>query len=214
MKNAHIRHYTRADRDAVRHICCETGIRGQAIDSFFSDRDLWADLIVEPYLRLEPELAYVAEMEDIIGYVIGSSAKEFGRKALRHRMRTIGQIAWNTISGAYASHPESNKFLWRLVRLSMMEEPKHPDGAAQIHMNVQEGNRNQHLWKRLLATIEDAFRQQGMKQYYAEVFSSSDRRTARLYQRLGFEIYDKKPTKFFGHHLPDDTVLMCIAKVL
>jgi hypothetical protein len=50
-KNPLIRHYKPEDRQSIRDICAETGLWGEPIDSFFQDRALFSELIVDPYLR-------------------------------------------------------------------------------------------------------------------------------------------------------------------
>lgn len=56
-----IRPYAAGDREAVRRICCDTADAGHPVESFFSDRELIADLLMNYYTDYEPESVWVAE---------------------------------------------------------------------------------------------------------------------------------------------------------
>ena len=50
-----IRAYRQADRHAVRAIACETAVRGEAVERFFHDREVFAAWPVTGRLSLRPE---------------------------------------------------------------------------------------------------------------------------------------------------------------
>ena len=68
-----IRRYESRDREAVRHLCCETGFLGKAIDPVFQDREIFADYLTRYYTDIEPESSFVLEQEGAVkGYLLGS----------------------------------------------------------------------------------------------------------------------------------------------
>jgi len=75
MTNPHeviIRPYAPRDRDAVRHLCCETADRGEPLERFFGDREAFADLVTGYYTDHEPQSVWVAEHAgQVIGYLTG-----------------------------------------------------------------------------------------------------------------------------------------------
>src|SRR5215472_710570 len=82
-RSVEIRPYRRTDRQAIRQICCDTGFLGKPVDAIFQDRELFADLFTKPYLKHEPEWAFVAEAErQVVGYLLGSAGKHFEAKLM------------------------------------------------------------------------------------------------------------------------------------
>ena len=68
-----IRPYRNADRAKIRHICCETGFLGNPIDAIFCDRELFADLMANPYLDYAEDWAHVATHNGrVVGYLLGA----------------------------------------------------------------------------------------------------------------------------------------------
>ena len=81
-----IRSYRASDRDAVRHLCCETGFLGEPIDPVYEDRQLFADFLTTYYTDHEPESSFVLEVDgEIRGYLLGS------RKPLRNQLYAFGK---------------------------------------------------------------------------------------------------------------------------
>ena len=58
-----IRSYRASDREAVRHLCCQTGFLGQPIDPVYEDRELFADFLTTYYTDHEPESSFVIERD-------------------------------------------------------------------------------------------------------------------------------------------------------
>ncbi len=77
-----VRPYRRGDRAAVREICLATGDGGEPAHGILDEPDLMAHVFLDPYLLLQPELAFVAEVDGIVlGYVVAAldSAEFFAR---------------------------------------------------------------------------------------------------------------------------------------
>ena len=67
-----IRVYRPDDRDAVRTVACDTADRGEPVEGFFRDREVFADLLTRYYTDWEPQSLWVAEAEGrVIGYLTG-----------------------------------------------------------------------------------------------------------------------------------------------
>ena len=69
----HIRPATPADRDALYDICLKTGASGQDATHLYHDPEVLGHIYAGPYLRFQPELAFVLEdAQGVCGYVIGA----------------------------------------------------------------------------------------------------------------------------------------------
>ena len=67
-----VRSYLPRDRDRVRWVCCETGFLGDPQEGVFIGRKIFADLWSSYWTDLEPESAFVAEVEGRVeGYILG-----------------------------------------------------------------------------------------------------------------------------------------------
>ena len=100
-----IRKYEKKDRDSVRKICCDTGMLGKPIDEVYIDRELFADMIIAPYLDIEPEHTFVAEHKNkVVGYLSGALNKEFETKRNPKILRTAGKMLWRSLKGNYNNH--------------------------------------------------------------------------------------------------------------
>lgn len=69
-----IRPYRPGDLAAVYDICVRTGDAGADARGHYSTDDLLGDVFAGPYVRLEPELAFVVDDGgDAVGYVVGTA---------------------------------------------------------------------------------------------------------------------------------------------
>lgn len=68
-----VRPYLPSDRDAVRHICYQTGFMGEPVDWYWRDVESYADMWSAYYTDQEPESLFVAvdDTDGVIGYVAG-----------------------------------------------------------------------------------------------------------------------------------------------
>jgi hypothetical protein len=210
-----IRKYQEGDREAVRLICCETGFLGRPIEAIFRDREVFADLITNPYLDYEPEWGLVAESDGrVIGYLLGSVSANFSRNLMLSGFQTACKMLARLITGKYKDHPRSEQFIrWVLTR-GLMERPKHPDDAAHLHLNLEKAFRVGMVARRLLLTYETMLGAAGIDHYYAEFFSCPQRNPERVYFRFGFRIYDRVETTIFQPEIMDTVSIVCTSKRL
>ncbi len=211
-----IRAYSQSDRANVKRICADTGFWGEPIDSIFKDRELFADLIITPYLDYEPEHTFIAEDSNkVVGYLSGSLKKDFEKfqqKALiKIALKGLGKL----ITGAYANHKRTRQMIYWSLFKALKEIPKHPKGIhTNLHLNFEKNYQGGDLGRRMLKNFENLLRQEGIDQYFGEVLSSETKRTESLYQRLGFEIFDRVETTVFKPEIKDKLYIMCIHKKL
>jgi len=190
-----VRRYRPEDRDSVRRVCIETGLKGH-LTSLFEDTELFADLWLDPYLRGEPEACWVAEVDgEVVGYLVGSQRPGFKRRSVRHLAGPLAKLAWRLLRGRYRHHPPSERFArWMLTR-SWREAPRSPTGWPSFHFNVSESARGARaLGDELIAAFCDDARASGHSHFFIQVFASQRDRPLPFYVRVGFEIFDVRPT--------------------
>ncbi len=207
-----IRPYGRKDQEIVRHICCETALVGNPIDPVFNDREIFADLIVKYYLQKEPENAFVVESESgVVGYLIGSTHSNSDFGIVKFGLHAVSKILVKAISGKYKNSPQNAEFIKRIFRGGL--SPKHPKNAAHLHINILPDFRNQgfgtEMLKRFYAQAQDA----GLNCVYEMVFAHPGK-TEKYFIEAGFSIFDKRPSDFFGDHLPGPVSTLCVERQL
>jgi hypothetical protein len=212
---ATVRRYREDDRGELRRICCETGFLGFPIDPIYQDRELFADLFTNPYLDYEPEWTLVVETGGrIAGYLMGTVNPNFHRTLMLSGFQTACKMLRRLLTGKYADHPRSEQFVrWLFVR-GLMEQPKHPENAGHLHMNLERPLRYGTVARRLLAIFEEMVAAADLDRYYVKFFSCSQRNPERMYRRLKFEVYDRVSSTIFQPEIPGALSVVCAHKRL
>jgi GNAT superfamily N-acetyltransferase len=210
-----IRRYQKSDREAVRTICCDTGFLGNPIDPIYRDRELFADLITNPYLDYEPEWTLVAEADgQVAGYILGSVKANFSRTLMFSGFQTACKMLSRLLTNKYQDHPRSELFVRWVLTKGLMEQPHHPEGAAHLHVNVKPEYRQGVVSRRLWHTFEKSLRQAGLNHYYGQFFSCTQRNLERVYARFGLKTYDRSETTMFYPEIPYPVSIVCAHKFL
>jgi len=214
-KTARIRSYRQEDRPAIRTLCCETGFLGNPVDVLFQDRELFADLFTEAYLRHQPQWALVAEVDGrVVGYLLGAVSKNFELMLMRSGFQAASKMLYRLAAGRYARHPRSGRFVRWLLTAGFREQPRHPSNAAHLHWDLERGFRGRGICVRLWEVYEQLLRQAGVQRCYGSFFSYKKRRPESVYARYGFSVFDRKRTTLFAPEIPDPVEVVCVHKDL
>ncbi len=215
LEGIRLRQYREGDRREVRRICCETGFLGYPIDPIYQDRELFADLFTNPYLDYEPEWTLVVEDGGrVAGYLTGSASPNFHRTLMLSGLQTACKMLRRLFTGKYSLHPRSEQFVrWLLVR-GLLGQPRHPDRAGHLHMNLERQLRWGSVARRLLSRFEDMLLTAAIDHYYAKFFSCRQRNPERMYHHLRFDVYDRVPSTIFQPEVPGDFHIVCVHKRL
>lgn len=210
-----IRPYRPADRKAICDLCCDTGFLGQSADALFKDRDLFAELFTRAYLDHEPEWGIVGESGGrVVAYLLGSVRRNFDRLQMFTGFLTSSKMVWRLITGRYARHPRSRKFIRWLFTSGLAEQPRHPRHAAHLHLDIDRRFRGCGVGRRLWRTFERRLRAAGVDTCYGSFFSCPKRRPEVAYARYGFKIFDRRRTTLFAPELSDPVEVVCVSKDL
>lgn len=195
-----IRKYETADEDAIYDICLRTGRDGQDATELYQDPRLVGHVFAGPYVRLEPDFAFVLDPQDgrpPIGYVLGTpDTREFEARcekewwpALRLRYpdpqevpageRTLDQTRAYNIHHPYPADAE-------IVA-------GHP---AHLHIDLlpeaQGGGNGRAMMETLFAALAAA----GAPGVHLGV-SAANTRAVAFYRKLGFTELKRVPGAYF-----------------
>jgi ribosomal protein S18 acetylase RimI-like enzyme len=207
-----VRRFESRDREAVRFLCCETGFLGKPIDPVFEDRELFADYLTSYYTDVEPESCFVLEQNGrLVGYLLGS------RRPFRQQLHSLFQNMRLLIKGIsrYPSYNRATRdFIGWILRNSWREVPAVPRRTAHFHFNVLPEAQSIAGTRAMMNTYFDYLREKGEKAVFGQMVTFESRRGAKLLERYGFRILDKREiTKWRDKH-PEPVYLTTVIKKL
>lgn len=207
-----VRPYAPRDRDAVRWLCCQTGYLGKPIDPVFEDRELFSDYLTAYYTDVEPESCFVLEQEGVVkGYLLGS------RRPFRHQVYGFFQNIWLFVRGM-ARYPRYTKatreFIAWILKNSWKEVPAAPRRTAHFHFNVLPEAQSFAGTHVMMNAYFDYLRSRGEKAVFGQMVTFESRRGARVLERFGFQVLEKREiTKWRDKH-PEPVYLTTVIKQL
>lgn len=201
-----IRPYQISDRETVRRLCCETGYLGQAIDPVFEDRELFADYLTSFYTDWEPESTFLVVHEGRVkGYLMGS------RRTFLHQVHSFFLNFSLLARGAfrYPRYNAASKAFVRWILLNAWREvPAAPRRMPHFHFNMLPEAQGFGTARELLVQFLQHLRAHGEKMVFGQVVTFEERRGARIFERFGFRVVEKKEiTKYRAHR--DEPVYLC-----
>lgn len=207
-----IRPYAPRDREAVRRLCCETGFLGKPIDPIFEDRELFADYLTAYYTDIEPESSFVLEQDGVVkGYLLGS------RRPLRQqwhsffhniRLFAVGLVRYRRY------HQETRDFIHWILKNSWREVPAAPRKTAHFHFNVLPEAQSFAGTHTLLNAYFDYLKACGEKAVFGQMVTFESRRGAKVLERFGFRVLEKKEITKYRDRYPEAVYLTTAIKQL
>ena len=203
-----VRQYLPADREAVRQICCDTADRGEPVEHFFRDRDVFADLLLRYYLEDEPRSTWIATCDGrVVGYLTGCLESRRYRRVMAWRI--VPAAVMTAVGRGTLGHPQTWTLLTEgaAVWLRGGFEQRVPSllYPAHLHVNVREGFRGHAVGRMLI----ERFCEQAATAHAAGVHAivREDNPTAcAFFERLGFVQVSRHPTTLFTGSLHDTII--------
>ncbi len=207
-----VRKYESRDRDRIRELCCETGFLGKPIDPIFEDRELFSDYLTSYYTDVEPEAAWVVEQDGVVkGYLLGS------RRPFRQQVHSF----FSNISlflrafGRYRRYNQATRdFIKWILRNSWKEVPAAPRRTAHFHFNVLPEAQSIAGTKAMLDGYFDFLRKAGDKAVFGQMVTFESRRGAKVLERYGFRVIEKKEITKYRDKYPEPVYLTTVIKQL
>ena len=190
-----IRPYEPRDRKALRALCCDTADAGNPVDSFFPDREIFADLVTRYYTDIEPASSWVAECDGhFAGYLNGC----LDTRAFEHSMafRLLPQLAAKALFRRTTWQAPARAFL--ALNLPLWLRSAKPDPAetahvpAHFHINLAPSFRARHVGSALVQTFLAHLQQLRIPGVHANI--REDNTHARsFFEHLGFTPLSRHP---------------------
>lgn len=146
-----VRSWRPPDADAVYRICLATGDSGQPAAGIVRDPELVPLIFAQPYLLLQPEFVFVAEMGGtVVGYVVAAAdTTEFYAR---------WQLEWSPRFAASRPVPREardadGQLREFLHRPRLMLPGRLPDYPSHLHINLLPQARRRGLGRRLLHAV-------------------------------------------------------------
>ncbi|WP_324715454.1 hypothetical protein U7230_08700 [Carboxydochorda subterranea] len=220
-----MRPYLPSDRAAVRAICIQTAWAGSSVAERFPDPELFADFLTAYYTDAEPASTWVVEAMEpasdrerprVVGYLTACLDPARFR---RHRLRTAPGMAVRLLAilvrvlvhtlgerlrGVPAPAPGARqlRFLGWLVGRSWREVPQAPPGCGHFHFNILPAWRAAGAGLALVRAMEaralEVARLGRIRGMYGQIAIGESRRSAALFERLGWKLYDSRPFTKYG----------------
>jgi hypothetical protein len=207
-----IRPYRKSDREAVRRLCCETGYLGKAIDPVFEDRELFADYLTSFYTDWEPESTFVIEQDgEVQGYLMGSRRpllQQFYNFFLNFSLLARGAFRYPRYN------PASKAFVRWILLNAWREVPAAPRRMPHFHFNLLPEIQGFANSRELLFQFLHHLRAHGETHVFGQVVTFEERRGARVFERFGFQVVEKKEITKYRAHRAEPVYLCTVIKDL
>lgn len=205
-----VRPYEPRDREVVRWLCCQTGFLGKPIDPVFEDRELFADYLTAYYTDVEPESCFVLEQDGTVkGYLLGS------RRPLRQQVHSFFHNLRLFATGMLR-YPRYNRatreFIHWILRNSWREVPAAPRRTAHFHFNVLPEAQSFAGTHVMMNAYFDYLRGKGEKAVFGQMVTFESRRGARVLERFGFHVLEKREITKWRNKYPEPVYLTTAIK--
>lgn len=183
-----IRTYETSDRALVRHIACETALRGEPVDALFGDREVVADLLTRYYTDFEPRFVWMAEHQGrVVGYLTGCLDTRRYRRVMARRV--VPAVLLRALVCGALRRPETWQWLragvetlrmgglWRKIPIDRF--------PAHLHVNLLRGFRERGAGRRLVECFIERAHISGAAGVHARV-RADNRPAPRFFEDLGF----------------------------
>lgn len=133
-----VRLYRPSDRAAIRQICCDTADKGESVERFFRDREVFADLLTRYYTDCAPEGTWVVEYQGrVAGYLTGCfDTQGYWRVMV---CKVIPAAAMRALLRGVFFYRQTWRILWSGVRTFMIggfrERASLRSYPAHLHLN-------------------------------------------------------------------------------
>jgi hypothetical protein len=196
---------TKRDQDIgeIKRLCSDRSYLGKDIAEVFSYRDLWADLIIDPYMDLSPDLVWVAqasETGELLGYLTGAVREDFYPLQSKFvaeyvdRLSTKGLLNffqnpmqfWGSAANVLAGlNHRTIEFLKYLKTRAEKEIPHRP---TTPHFNVFARYDDQGIARALICTYLQELKQLGIPRFHiTAIYIPGDRLRQEL-EKKGFRV--------------------------
>jgi hypothetical protein len=204
-------HEREQEISGIKALCSARSYMGKDIGEIFSFRDLWANLIIDPYIELSPEFVWVARSTKdgaVLGYLTGAVREDFYRlqeeavdrdvDALKNRgllnMVSHPMQFWgNAVSIISGLNYRTIEFLKYLKFKAREEVPRRP---VSPHFNVFCRHDGKGVARALIEAYLQELRRLAIDRYHITALYVPDESLRLELQEKGFRV--RSPEFFLG----------------
>lgn len=184
-----VRPYRPDDVDALYDICLRTGAAGEDASAQYQDPRLLGEIYVGPYLRLEPELAFVVDDGRPVGYVVGTrDTRSFEAACEREWWPALRE---RYPAGTFPAESADARLIELIHRPIAADHDVVAGYPSHLHIDLLPAAQGRGLGRVLMERLFETLRAAGSPGVHLGVGRSNDRAIG-FYQRLGFEIFRRQ----------------------
>jgi len=181
---AAIRPYRPEDRAALYDICVCTGHEGGDARHLYSDQELLPSIFAGPYVRLEPDLAFVVDDGcRAVGYIVGTA--DTAAFVKRYRDEWLPALSYRYPEPQGRPTTVSEEMVGLMHHPERMILPELAGYPAHLHIDLlpshQRSGHGRALMERFLGALAD----KGVKAVHLGM-STANTPAREFYDRLGF----------------------------
>jgi len=194
-----IRKYISSDLTSLYKICLETGDSGKNATHIYTDPDLLGHFYAAPYAVLEPELTFIATLDDVpSGYILGTkNSEQFYQRCetdwfpeLRKRYK---------LKNANDSSPDSN--IIKAIHNGHVLKPELVNYPAHLHIDLLPNTQGKGLGRKMINTFIEELRSLKVSAVHLEV-GKKNLGAIAFYKHMGFhEIIEYEYSIAYGLQL-------------
>ena len=191
-----IRPYQPADRAQIYAVCVQTGAAGLDARGLYSSDDVIPDVWAGPYLELQPDLAFVLEVDGrIAGYIIGAGDTRAFTGLYTARWLPYLSQRYTAVNPPVTAEDGVLHDGFTPRRMLIAELDEFP---AHLHINLLPEMQGKGWGRRLVQTLVDELRSRSIGGVHLGI-DLANTGAAAFYERVGF------------HRLPSDDSLFGMA---
>jgi ribosomal protein S18 acetylase RimI-like enzyme len=191
-----IRPYHEDDWEAVYGICVRTGDAGEDVSGRFPDDNIFPDIWAGPYLRLEPESAFILEeRRRAVGYVLGTA--DTASFVKRYRTEWLPVVGGHYPTPTEPPETPEQRLVSLLWHPETMLIPELHDYPAHLHIDILHGYRGGGAGRKLIEAFTRGTLRKGAGGVHVGV-SSTNIAALGFYRKLASLFHATTPRSSSG----------------
>ncbi len=193
------------DEPAVYEVCLRTGNEGDDATHLFDDPKALGHIFVGPYMRLEPELAFVLEDEHgLCGYVLGAlDSRKYYQQYLTKWLPEI-QSQCPKPTGDPAHWTRTQKVYHEFYHPDIFLPARYESYPSHLHIDLLPRAQGRGLGREMMIVLLRELEAQGSPGVHLGM-GATNARAERFYKNLGFhELARVGGTLYLGKSMAAD----------
>ncbi len=180
-----IRQYLSSDLEDIYNICLLTGKSGKDASDLFNYPKLLGEYFAAPYVMHEPELCFVAAVNDKpVGYILGTKDSNKFSEWCENNWFPELRKEYSLVAD-YKSPIEKRTV--ELIHSGYFPKKELADYPAHLHIDILPVAQGKGVGRRLINAFLDKLRELNVPAVHLEV-GKNNVNAIEFYKRLGFEV--------------------------